>query len=302
MQLISIQNLDLNVAYSDDRLLLFLSSEVGMSIFIRPDIINTILPEIIELIPKKFRVISNNNNAQKEETVSMRISIIIHGAILVGFFSNENVFLTYLSTSNIDFDFRSYDDGGSNLLLTIGNIEAYDERKEQKLNLVLTTSGKGGDKFIKFSFNKRKTMMKYPVYDKVFLKVYQPIIININREFVEEVIENFPSAKDLNIFDVEGLPEQQTVVFDSNSIESYSADSPFGFYGNVKISPISMTISYYSTTGIIKEIKNRRFTYQGNELYDLFGTAEKLKKFIIDQLKWSLIKSLPTIAFGTKES
>ena len=38
---------------------------------------------------------------RKGKIVSMRILIIIHGAILVGFFSNENIFLTYRVVKNV---------------------------------------------------------------------------------------------------------------------------------------------------------------------------------------------------------
>ena len=144
-------------------------------------------------------------------------------------------------------------------------------------------------------------MMKCPVFDLITLDV-APIIINISRRFIEDLIENFPSAKDLNFFDFETAPEKQSedLGFESSSIENYSRneDSPVGFYGHVIVSPIKMKLSYKPASGFVKEFKNRGFEYQGTDLYDLFGSMEKIKQFVTNQLKWSIIKSLPKIAFG----
>ena len=60
-----------------------------------------------------------------------------------------------------------------------------------------------------------------------------------------------------------------------------------------------MKFNYQSSSGFIRELFNRRFEYNGADLYDLFGTGEKLKEFFLSEFKWSLIKSLPKIAFGT---
>ena len=287
----------LSCAIADDRMILFIISHDGLTIHLKPDILNTIIPEIINFLPKSFF-----SSKKVKRNMSIKISASIMGKISLKFISNNEIILISLNTKHIEVDILIHENGEAKVLFSIDDFEVIDENStSDRFRNVLKVQD-NNKQFIRFSMNKLKNTMRYPVFSSLEINIY-PVIINISRKFIEDLINNFPSAKDLNILIFDKYQEYQNddiKKFDAALLQNYNNEnSTAGFYGHIRVYPVLMKFNYQSSSGFIRELFNRRFEYNGADLYDLFGTGEKLKEFFLSEFKWSLIKSLPKIAFGT---
>jgi hypothetical protein len=158
-------------------------------------------------------------------------------------------------------------------------------------NVIETKSGN----FVCFDMHKRKDMMKCPVYDRINCTLGR-IVIRIARRFIEDLIDNFPSASDLNMFDFEG---EQTAV----ETEEFGNEVVMnGFYGHLSVEPFSAMLSYRSKgTGFFGEILDREFQYSGLDCWDAFGTREQMKQWVKGQLRTALIYALPRMVLPKRE-
>ena len=146
--------------------------------------------------------------------------------------------------------------------------------------------------------------MKCPVYDEISIGL-APIAIRISRKFIADLIDNFPSAKDLNIFDFESeIPESHGFI-NPNEIQSFAVmdeHTPIGFYGHVHVEKVEAILSYRWSKGMFSEILDRQFEFVGVDIFDVFLSKGQLKEYVKSEVKWALIKALPRLAIRRRST
>ncbi|EAY00042.1 hypothetical protein TVAG_345900 [Trichomonas vaginalis G3] len=306
-------NLRLFFAVDEQNVSLFLQMNGSAECSLCPQDFHVIMPQVKMLLPTAMALSRGSaNNKQKDKQqlpIALSLVLSIEHSIIFNMMKSDNSTLCMMIATGLDFTHIKGQDGSEDTKFKLTNLQVTDETTKDGFHEVFNSIPSDKEQF-KMTILKRKDTMKCPVYNAISFQM-QPFVLRISLRFIDDLIKLYPSMSDFNIFDFdqqefsEAEKEREkgdkgkslilTAPVDENS------DQILGFYRKIVIEPFGASMSYQGyPESFIHELHDWQVNISKIELQDLFGTKEQLRKIVLRELKWVLIKTLTKMALRMK--
>lgn len=310
--LLEVTSFDMNHAGASNLNIDFISlKKVGINL--KPIDVEVISERAAELVArfKKFSIPMIKAPKEEKQPKTNRLSVVVDSVTFKLTRPDGNVIFLNSLLKEIELKMLQQMDGSQRISISLKQAIALNENANDEFRTIFDSSGKSQDGFISVLISKTKNMMKYPVFDQIILKL-SPFVVRIPFKFVKDLMVFFPSADDLKILDfdadddgvtIETEPIEPQIIEDDIQIDQNASENAI-FIREFYFYPFKSSLSLRRKVGgkVFNEFLDRPFDYSGLHMFNVFGTKEQLSAFVKRNLKWAVIKALPSFIFKKRSN
>lgn len=257
----------------------------------RPDDFDVFIPEFQRYTDNK---VETEKKLRQPHHTFFSITI---GVIRLALIQNiDSLALLRVEVTEANGEIKMLPDNTSHGKLTLMTFYAQNPQGDDQFkHLFETVKSKNRTPVFSLLLHKAPDLMKCPVIDTIEIGLSQ-FIIRIPIQYIKELIQEFPSTEELKNFNIDPDEnnDEEPNLDDTIDDDTIPDKNPI-FFREFIFLPFSAELNFRrKASGVFHEILERPFKYKGLHMYDIFG-KDKLTRYVKRNLKWTAIKSLPSL-------